>query len=122
VAVGFAEKSLNHPPCQNIYDRFKGKKVVGFNSTPTGWRPWNQTTSSRTLPELGRPCLDAPEGRRDDFVDPYLKQAKTDKGVVISFEQRMGPSQSRGSAQDQILQPRSGRKRHFSINQPPLKP
>jgi hypothetical protein len=24
-------------PCQHISDRFKGKKVAGFNSTPTGW-------------------------------------------------------------------------------------
>jgi hypothetical protein len=29
------------------------------------------------------PILDAPEGRRDDFVDPYFKQAKTDEVVVI---------------------------------------
>ena len=29
------------------------------------------------------PILDAPEGRRDDFVDPYFKQAKTDQVVVI---------------------------------------
>jgi hypothetical protein len=26
---------------------------------------------------------DAPEGRRDDFVDPYFRQAKTDEVVVI---------------------------------------
>ena len=31
----------------------------------------------------GAPVLDAPEGRRDDFVDPYFKQAKTDQVVVI---------------------------------------
>jgi hypothetical protein len=24
-------------PCQNISERFKGKKVAGFSSTPTGW-------------------------------------------------------------------------------------
>jgi hypothetical protein len=29
------------------------------------------------------PILDAPAGRRDDFVDPYFKQAKTDQVVVI---------------------------------------
>ena len=29
------------------------------------------------------PILDAPEGRRDDFVDPYFKRAKTDQVVVI---------------------------------------
>jgi len=29
------------------------------------------------------PVLDAPEGRRDDFVDPYFKQAKTDEVVVV---------------------------------------
>jgi len=29
------------------------------------------------------PVLDAPQGRRDDFVDPYFKQAKTDEVVVI---------------------------------------
>jgi hypothetical protein len=31
----------------------------------------------------GVAVLDAPEGRRDDFVDPYFKQAKTDQVVVI---------------------------------------
>src|SRR6266566_934429 len=31
----------------------------------------------------GVPILDAPEGRRDDFVDPYFKQAKKDEVVVI---------------------------------------
>jgi hypothetical protein len=29
------------------------------------------------------PVLDAPEGRRDDFVDPYFKSAKPDEVVVI---------------------------------------
>jgi len=27
----------------------------------------------------GAPILDASEGRRDDFVDPYFKQAKSDE-------------------------------------------
>ena len=31
----------------------------------------------------GVPVLDAPQGRRDDFVDPYFKRAKTDEVVVI---------------------------------------
>ena len=31
----------------------------------------------------GVPVLDAPEGRRDDFVDPYFKRAKSDEVVVI---------------------------------------
>ena len=31
----------------------------------------------------GSPLLEAPAGRRDDFVDPYFKQAKTDQVVVI---------------------------------------
>jgi hypothetical protein len=31
----------------------------------------------------GTPILDAPEGRRDDFVDPYFKHAKKDDVVVI---------------------------------------
>jgi hypothetical protein len=31
----------------------------------------------------GAPILDAPEGRRDDFVDPYFKHAKNDAVVVI---------------------------------------
>ena len=31
----------------------------------------------------GVPVLDAPEGRRDDFVDPYFKRAKSDQVVVI---------------------------------------
>jgi hypothetical protein len=29
------------------------------------------------------PILDAPEGRRDDFVDPYFKQAESDEVVAI---------------------------------------
>jgi hypothetical protein len=29
------------------------------------------------------PILDAPQGRRDDFVDPYFKHAKNDAVVVI---------------------------------------
>ena len=35
------------------------------------------------LREMGVPVLDAPQGRRDDFVDPYFKRAKTDEVVVI---------------------------------------
>jgi len=31
----------------------------------------------------GVPILDAPDGRRDDFVDPYFKHAKKDQVVVI---------------------------------------
>jgi hypothetical protein len=31
----------------------------------------------------GAPILEAPEGRRDDFVDPYFKHAKKDQVVVI---------------------------------------
>ena len=31
----------------------------------------------------GVPILDAPDGRRDDFVDPYFKHAKNDAVVVI---------------------------------------
>jgi hypothetical protein len=31
----------------------------------------------------GAPILDAPEGRRDDFVDPYFKHANIDEVVVI---------------------------------------
>jgi len=31
----------------------------------------------------GAPILDAPQGRRDDFVDPYFRHAKKDKVVVI---------------------------------------
>src|ERR1700682_602952 len=46
--------------------------------------PSNFRTGSRTVARNGRrPILDAPEGRRDDFVDPYFKQAKTDEVVVI---------------------------------------
>jgi hypothetical protein len=31
----------------------------------------------------GAPILDAPEGRRDEFVEPYFRQAKPDQLVVI---------------------------------------
>jgi hypothetical protein len=31
----------------------------------------------------GAPILEAPTGRRDDFVDPYFKHAKKDEVVVI---------------------------------------
>jgi hypothetical protein len=33
------------------------------------------------------PIVDAPEGRRDDFVDPYFKHAKND-GVVVILKAR----------------------------------
>jgi hypothetical protein len=29
------------------------------------------------------PIVDAPNGRRDEFVDPYFERAKTDSVVVI---------------------------------------
>lgn len=32
---------------------------------------------------MGRPVLDAPQGRRDEFVEPYFRQAKADQLVVI---------------------------------------
>jgi hypothetical protein len=31
----------------------------------------------------GAPILEAPEGRRDEFVDPYFKHAKANQVVVI---------------------------------------
>ncbi len=31
----------------------------------------------------GVPILDAPSGRRDEFVEPYLKKAKPDEVAVI---------------------------------------
>ena len=31
----------------------------------------------------GAPIVDAPDGRRDDFVDKYFKKAKPDEVVVI---------------------------------------
>ena len=31
----------------------------------------------------GAPVLDAPTGRRDDFVNPYFKHAKKDEVLVI---------------------------------------
>ncbi len=43
----------------------------------------------------GAPILDAPEGRRDDFVDPYFKQAESDEVVTISQSQGTGPDHDR---------------------------
>jgi hypothetical protein len=40
----------------------------------------------------GVPVLDAPEGRRDDFVDPYFRQAKTDEVVVILKAREPAPN------------------------------
>ena len=31
----------------------------------------------------GAPILEAPEGRRDDFIDPYFKRAQADEIVAI---------------------------------------
>ena len=33
--------------------------------------------------EWGSPVFDAPEGRRDEFVEPYFRHAKPDQLVVI---------------------------------------
>ena len=37
----------------------------------------------QSLEEVGAPILDAPEGRRDEFVQPYFKAAKPDQVVCI---------------------------------------
>jgi len=42
VTGGFAE-SPKIAPCQNIYDRFEGKKVAGFESTADTIREANST-------------------------------------------------------------------------------
>jgi hypothetical protein len=39
----------------------------------------------------GAPILEAPQGRRDDFVDPYFKHAKKDEVLVILKSQGTGP-------------------------------
>jgi hypothetical protein len=39
----------------------------------------------------GAPILEAPQGRRDDFVDPYFKHAKKDEVLVILKSQGAGP-------------------------------
>jgi hypothetical protein len=39
----------------------------------------------------GAPILDAPEGRRDDFVDPYFRHAKKDQVSGDSQSQGTGP-------------------------------
>jgi hypothetical protein len=43
----------------------------------------NFRTGSNRCQKWGAPILDAPEGRRDDFVDPYFKHAKKDQVVVV---------------------------------------
>jgi hypothetical protein len=69
------------------------ERVIGFFKC-LSWRAGDAKPSRRylpaiselgqePLPEMGRPILDAPEGRRDDFVDPYFKQAMIDEVVVI---------------------------------------
>jgi hypothetical protein len=52
-----------------------------FASSRTGRS--KDLVASRTFEPFAFPFLDAPDGRRDDFVDPYFKQAKTDEVVVI---------------------------------------
>ena len=40
---------------------------------------WVKNRSER----WGAPILEAPQGRRDDFVEPYFRKAKPDQVVVI---------------------------------------
>ena len=42
-----------------------------------------QNWVSNRCQKWGAPMVDAPEGRRDDFVDAYFKHAKPDQVVVI---------------------------------------
>jgi hypothetical protein len=49
--------------CRDIAEQFQ-------NWVKNRWQKW------------GVPILDAPDGRRDDFVDPYFKHAKKDDVVV----------------------------------------
>src|SRR5438128_4374341 len=42
----------------------------------------NSTTKNRSE-RWGAPILEAPQGRRDDFVEPYFRKAKPDQVVVI---------------------------------------
>ena len=70
------------------------ERVIGFFNT---YRDGERVTRNRLrdiaqqfqnwvknrAEKWGSPILEAPAGRRDDFVDPYFKQAKTDEVVVI---------------------------------------
>src|SRR5208283_5051055 len=44
-----------------------------------GFQQWLKSWSA----ERNVPILDAPEGRRDEFVEPYFKNAEPDKAVVV---------------------------------------
>src|SRR5208283_5992752 len=44
-----------------------------------GFQQWLKSWSA----ERNVPILDAPEGRRDEFVEPYFKNVEPDKAVVV---------------------------------------
>jgi hypothetical protein len=70
------------------------ERVVGFFNTYRRLYPVSRQTLRGIAEQFQQwvngwsterniPILDAPQGRRDDFVDPYFKKAKADSVVVI---------------------------------------
>ncbi len=58
-----------------------GKRVTRSLLTDVAdqFRDWIMSRAQK----WGVPILEAPEGRRDDFLDPYFKRAKANKVVAI---------------------------------------
>jgi hypothetical protein len=67
----------------------------------------------------GGPVLDAPKGRRDDFVDPYFKQAKTEVVVILKAREPVRiPSGAASILRPTLLLPApAGRPREFVASQ-----
>ena len=70
------------------------ERVVGFFSTYRNQYPVSRDVLREIADQFhnwvknrsekwGAPVLDAPQGRRDEFVEPYFRQAKADQLVVI---------------------------------------
>ena len=60
-------------------ERANGLLATAGAISPSNFKNWDKNRCQK----WGTPILDAPAGRRDDFVDPYFKHAKKDDVVVI---------------------------------------
>jgi hypothetical protein len=76
------------------------ERVVGFFNTYRQLYPVTRHTLSALGDGAGRkrniPIVEAPKGRRDDFVDPYFERAKPDAIVVILKAREKKPAQGAG--------------------------
>ena len=72
----------------------------GYSQLPARYCPAISQLLKNRCQKLGVPILDAPEGRRDDFVDPYFKHAKNDEShpppTGFSYQSLLSTLQANG--------------------------